>query len=142
MNIVVSACLLGRNCKYNGKNNRNERVLSAIEGHNILPVCPEVTGGLPTPRKPSELRNGCAVNNAGEDVDRFFKGGVKKTMEVLKGISIDCAVLQSRSPSCGVKQIYDGTFTKTLIDGRGLFAQALADTGVRLIDAEDVPEKL
>ena len=141
MKIAVSACLLGHNCKYSGGNNRSQKVLDYIEGHEIIPVCPEVTGGMPTPRVPVELKNGKAINRDGEDVTEFFLRGVEKTMEKLDGQNIALAILQPRSPSCGCKQIYDGSFTKTLIDGKGMFAQALAEAGIPMMDGDDVPEK-
>ena len=141
MKIAVSACLLGHDCKYNGGNNRSQKVLNYIEGHEVIPICPEVAGGLPTPRIPVELKGDRAINRDGEDVTDFFRRGVQKTMEKLEGQYIDLAILQPRSPSCGCKQIYDGTFTKTLIDGKGMFAQALADAGIPMMDGDDVPEK-
>lgn len=140
MKIAVSACLLGHNCKYNGGNNRSQKVLRFVEGHEVIPVCPEVTGGLPTPRIPVELRNGRAINANGEDVTDFFQAGTEKTMTRLAGEHIDLAVLQPRSPSCGCKQIYDGTFTKTLIDGKGMFAQALSEAHIPMMDETDIPE--
>ena len=139
MKIAVSACLLGRNCKYSGGNNRSQKVLDYIEGHDVIPVCPEVTGGLPVPRIPVELKNGKAINRDGEDVTAFFRKGVEKEMQKLQ--DIDLVILQPRSPSCGCKQIYDGSFTKTLIEGKGMFAQALADAGIPMMDGDDVPEK-
>ena len=141
MKIAVSACLLGHDCKYSGGNNRSQKVLDYIEGHEIIPVCPEVTGGLPVPRIPVELKDGKAINRDGEDVTEFFRRGVEMTMEKLEGQDIDLAILQPRSPSCGCKQIYDGTFTKTLINGKGMFAQALADADIPMMDGNDVPEK-
>lgn len=140
MKIAVSACLLGHNCKYNGGNNRSQKVLRFVEGHEVIPVCPEVTGGLPTPRIPVELRNGRAINANGEDVTDFFQAGTEKTMTRLAGEHIDLAVLQPRSPSCGCKQVYDGTFTKTLIDGKGMFAQALSEAHIPMMDETDIPE--
>ncbi len=139
MRIAVSACLLGHNCKYNGGNNRSQKVLDYIEGHEVIPVCPEVTGDMPTPRVPVELYDGKAINRDGEDVTSFFRRGVEETMK--KMVDIDLAILQPRSPSCGCKQIYDGSFTKTLIDGKGLFAQALAAAAVPMLDGDDVPER-
>lgn len=140
MKIAVSACLLGHNCKYNGGNNRSQKVLRFVEGHEVIPVCPEVTGGLPIPRIPVELRNGRAINANGEDVTDFFQAGTEKTMTRLAEEHIDLAVLQPRSPSCGCKQVYDGTFTKTLIDGKGMFAQALAEAHIPMMDETDIPE--
>lgn len=140
MKIAVSACLLGHNCKYNGGNNRSQKVLNYIEGHTVLPVCPEVIGGLPTPRVPVELKNGKAINRDGEDMTSYFCRGVALTMEKIKQESIELAILQPRSPSCGTKQIYDGSFSKSLIDGKGMFAQALSDVGIPLLDADDIAE--
>ena len=141
MKIVVSACLLGHNCKYSGGNNRSQKVLDYIEGHDVIPICPETTGGLSTPRVPVELKDGKAINRNGEDVTEFFQRGVEKTMDRLTGQDIDLAILQPRSPSCGCKQIYDGTFTKTLIEGKGMFAQALEKAGIPMMDETEVPEK-
>ncbi|MBR2062213.1 MAG: DUF523 domain-containing protein [Anaerotignum sp.] len=141
MKIAVSACLLGHDCKYNGGNNRSQKVLDYIEGHEVIPICPEVAGGLPVPRVPVELKDGRAINRNGEDVTDFFRRGVELTMEKLADQNIDLAILQPRSPSCGCKQIYDGSFTKTLINGKGMFAQALSDAGIPLMDGDDVPEK-
>lgn len=139
MKIAVSACLLGQNCKYNGKNNRSERVLRFIEGHEVIPVCPETAGGLSTPRSPVELQNGRAINANGEDVTAFFQAGVEKTIAQLE--SIDLAILQPRSPSCGCKQIYDGTFSKTLINGKGMFAQALEKAGIPMLEETEISGK-
>ena len=139
MKIAVSACLLGHNCKYSGGNNRSQKVLDYIEGHEVIPVCPEVAGGMSVPRVPVELKGDKAINRDGEDVTEFFQKGVKLTMEKMQ--DIDLAILQPRSPSCGCKQIYDGTFTKTLIEGKGMFAQALAKAGIPMMDGDDVPEK-
>ena len=139
MRIAVSACLLGHNCKYSGGNNRSQKVLDYIEGHEVIPVCPEVVGGMSVPRVPVELKGDKAINRDGEDVTEFFRRGVE--LEMKKMQDIDLAILQPRSPSCGCKQIYDGTFTKTLIEGKGMFAQALAKAGIPMMDGDDVPEK-
>ncbi|MBQ3615831.1 MAG: DUF523 domain-containing protein [Anaerotignum sp.] len=140
MKIAVSACLLGHDCKYNGGNNRSQKVLDYIEGHEVIPVCPEVAGGLPVPRVPVELMDGRAINRNGEDVTDFFRRGVELTMKKLANQNIDLAILQPRSPSCGCKQIYDGSFTKTLVKGKGMFAQALTKAGIPMLDGDDVPE--
>ena len=140
MNILVSACLLGENCKYNGGNNRNERVLRYVEGHEIIPVCPEMLGGLPCPRKPVEWVGDRVLTRDGDDCTENFRLGVKRAMDIIGDKHIDLAILQSRSPTCGVRQIYDGTFSRHKIDGQGLLARALAARGIRLMDAEDVPE--
>ena len=138
MKIAVSACLLGRNCKYNGGNNRSQAVPDFLKGHAAIPVCPEVTGGLPVPRVPVELQNGRAINKNGEDVTVYFRRGVEQTMARLSAEGIDLAILQPRSPSCGCREIYDGSFSGKKISGKGLFAQALADAGIPLQSAEEI----
>ena len=145
MKIAVSACLLGENCKYSGGNNRSERLLSELAKHpeiEVIPVCPEVAGGLPTPRPPAEIVDGEVVNNCGVSVDAEYRAGVAAEMTRLQPYveagELVAAVLQSRSPSCGVHEVYDGTFTGRLVTGRGLFAQALAESDVALIDISDL----
>ncbi len=138
MRVLVSACLLGDNCKYNGKNNRNEALLQRLQKHEVVRICPEVLGGLGVPRPCVELRDGVAYSQYGENVDAAFRAGVQKALEQIEGQQIDLVVLQSRSPTCGVKQIYDGTFSKRLIDGQGMLAAALAESGYRLVDVEDI----
>ncbi len=140
MRIVVSACLLGENCKYNGGNNRNERVLRYVEGHEVIPICSEMLGGLPCPRKPVEWVGDRVLTKDGDDCTENFRLGVQRALEIIAGRQIDLAILQSRSPTCGVKQIYDGTFSDVRIDGQGALARALKEKGVPLMDAEDVPE--
>ena len=131
-------CLLGENCKYNGKNNYSERVAKYLEGHAVIPVCPEVLGGLPTPRDPSEIVSGEVINCKGINVDRQFREGAEEALRIAKENGIDLAILQSRSPSCGVKQIYDGSFTGKLIPGQGVFAQLLEKNGFRVMDCEEI----
>lgn len=140
MTILVSACLLGQNCKYNGGNNRNERVLRYVDGHEIIPVCPEMLGGLPCPRKPVEWVGDRVLTRDGDDCTEAFRLGVQRALAAIDGKQIDLAILQSRSPTCGVKQIYDGTFSGVRIAGQGALARALKEKGVPLMDAEDVPE--
>ena len=138
MRILVSACLLGENCKYNGGNNRSEALLRRLQGHEVLPVCPEVLSGLGVPRPCVELRDGVAYNQYGENVDAAFRAGVEKALAQIEGQQIDLVVLQSRSPTCGVKQIYDGTFSRHLIEGQGMLAAALTARGYRVVDVEDI----
>ena len=138
MKIMVSACLLGENCKYSGGNNRDERVLAFLEGHEVIPVCPEVMGGLPTPRLPAEIVGGEVINKAGASVDQVFRLGAQKALEIALREKIDLAILQSRSPSCGVKEIYDGTFSGRRIAGQGVFAALLAHSGIAVMDREDL----
>ena len=138
MKIMVSACLLGENCKYNGGNNRNPDLLRLLAGHTVLPVCPETAGGLPVPRVPAEIVNGIVTNRDGVSVDSAFRQGAEKALETAEREQPELIILQSRSPSCGVRQIYDGTFTGTLVPGRGVFAETAVQAGFRVADAEDI----
>lgn len=138
MKILVSACLLGENCKYNGGNNRNEKLLQYLTGHEVIPVCPEVLGGLSTPRLSVELKNGVAIRRDGVSVDREFRCGAEKALQIAKESGAELAILQSRSPSCGVKEIYDGTFTGKKIPGKGIFAALAEEAGIKVADAEDI----
>ncbi len=138
MIIMVSACLAGENCKYNGGNNRNKKVEALFNGNRIIPICPEVMGGLPTPRVPSEIVHGFVMNKDGVNVDREYRCGAEMALKIAEREQPDLVILQSRSPSCGVKQRYDGTFTGTLIDGPGLTAELLMRHGFRVVDVEDL----
>lgn len=138
MKIMVSACLAGENCKYNGGNNRNEKILQLIEENEVIMVCPEQMGGLPTPRVPSEICDGVVTAKNGRIVDDEFRAGAAKCLEIALHEKPDLIVLQSRSPSCGVKQRYDGTFSGKLVDGAGVTAQLLMDYGFRVVDVEDL----
>lgn len=138
MKIMVSACLAGENCKYNGGNNRNEKVLQLIAENEVILVCPEQLGGLPTPRVPSEIKDGIVTSRDGRIVDAQFRTGTEKCLEIAMREKPDLVVLQSRSPSCGIKQRYDGTFTGTLTDGPGVTAKLLMENGFRCVDVEDL----
>lgn len=136
--ILVSACLLGENCKYNGGNNRDERVISFMRDHEVIPVCPEVRAGLGCPRVPMEIVDGVLINRDGVVVDGPVREAVAAILAELAGERIDCAILKSRSPTCGVKEVYDGTFSGVRVPGSGVFVQALKEAGIRVIDAEDL----
>ena len=138
MRIIVSACLLGQKCKYNGGDNYSEKVAEYIKGHEVIPVCPEVEGGLATPRVPCEIVDGAVTDRNGENRDREFRAGAEICLRKALAEKADLAVLQSRSPSCGAKQIYDGSFSGKLKDGRGIFAGLLAENGIRILDAEEL----
>ena len=103
MKILVSACLLGENCKYSGGNNYNQAVCDFARGHQVVPVCPEVLGGLPTPRCPAEIVQGVVTNKEGINVDREFRAGAAKALAIAKENGVELAILQSRSPSCGTR---------------------------------------
>ncbi|WP_295196090.1 DUF523 domain-containing protein [Veillonella sp.] len=140
--ILCSACLLGENCKYNGGNNFNEILAEFLRSHKgevqVVPVCPEVMGGLPVPRVPAEIVNGKVMTRDGVSVDAEFRIGAERALQIAKAEKVHFAILQSRSPSCGSKEIYDGTFSKTLIPGKGVFAAVLAEAGIVCIDVDEI----
>ena len=136
MKILVSACLLGRNCKYSGGNNLDEKVVAFLQGPEVIPVCPEEQAGLGIPRVPMEIVNGVLINKEGGVVDGPVRRAVAQI--VAENADVDLAILKSRSPTCGVKQVYDGTFSGVLVDGSGTLAQALKDAGIKVLDAEDI----
>ena len=140
MKIMVSACLLGENCKYNGGNNLDGELLRRLAGHTVIPVCPEVLGGLPVPRVPAEIVDGVVTNREGVSVDEAFRKGAEEALRIALAEKPDLIILQPRSPSCGVKEVYDGTFSGKLVPGRGVFARLAAEAGFRVMDAGDVPE--
>ena len=143
MKIVVSACLMGESCKYNGLDNYLRELVEACErtGTEVLLVCPEVFGGLPTPRKPSEIVNGEVVS-----VDREFRLGAQRALDMCEQAGgpseIAACILQDRSPSCGAGRIYDGTFSGTLTAGNGVFVDLLLRHGYRVIPASEFDPKI
>ena len=139
---MVSSCLLGENCKYNGSNNYNKNVIEFVKGHEVIAVCPEVLGGLSIPRNPAEIVDGVVMTKENESVDYEFRKGAEIALKQALDGQIDLAILQSRSPSCGIKQIYDGSFSRKLIEGKGVFAEMLSKAGIKLVDVEELPEQL
>ena len=141
MKALVSACLLGENCKYSGGSNLCPALLDWLkrEGHEAVPVCPEVLGGLPTPRTPAEIVDGVVTAKDGRSVDAEFRRGAALALERAREAGVTLAVLQPRSPSCGAREIYDGTFSGRKIEGQGVFAQLLAENGVRTLEPGDLP---
>lgn len=137
MNILVSACLLGENCKYNGGNNLCAKIAELARCHKVIPVCPEVLGGLLVPRYPAEICDGVVTAVDGTVVDSEFREGAQRALAIGKENEAELAILQPRSPSCGCRQVYDGTFSKRLIAGKGVFAQLLSKNGIRAVDADE-----
>ena len=137
MKIVVSACLLGENCKYNGGNNFSPAVAEFVQGREVIPVCPERLAGLGIPREPIEIVNGEVRRKDGTSVDAALRQAIEQILSRLEGEEIECVILKSSSPTCGVKQVYDGTFTGTLVDGMGVLASALKEKGYKVVDSED-----
>lgn len=136
--ILVSGCLLGENCKYNGGNNYNPRVVEFLKGKEVISICPEIMAGMGCPRNPIEIVDGVLTDCHGKNVDSLLRKSVMEIMERIRDEEIQCAILQSRSPTCGVKQVYDGTFSGKLIPGSGIFAKSLMDAGYLVIDGEDI----
>ena len=142
MKILVSACLVGDNCKYNGGNNLNEGLVEFLADHEVAKVCPEVLGGLPTPRPSAEIVNGQVMNTEGKNITKEFFLGAQKAFEIVQKENPDLIILQSRSPSCGIKQIYAGTFSGKKIPGQGLFAELCIKAGYKVLDIEDIDDYL
>ena len=140
--ILVSACLMGVNCKYNGGNNYDPKVAEFLKDYEIVLICPEVMGGLPTPRVPSEIKDGRVVNKDGKDVTDFFVTGAEETLFLAKKYNIKKALLKTKSPSCGNGKIYDGTFTDTLTKGDGITAKLLKSKGIEVYSEDEIDKLL
>ena len=138
MKVMVSACLMGRDCKYNGGNNFSSALAEYLKDKEVVEICPEVLAGFPTPRPRIERVNGRVFNELGEDVHDQCLAGVQKAVKIALQEKVDLAILQSRSPSCGVNEIYDGTFSGVRIPGHGLFAEELMRAGISVLDIEDL----
>ncbi len=136
--LLVSRCLLGCACRYDGKSCPNEKVLALGKEHILIGVCPECDGGLPTPRAPGERRGGRVVTEDGKDVTEPYLRGAEIALRLAKETHADGAVLKARSPSCGCGVIYDGTFTRTLVPGNGMTAELLLQNGIPVKTEEDL----
>lgn len=134
---LVSACLCGEACRYDGKSSRVEELARLREAGLALAVCPERDGGLGVPRPPCELKEGRALTRAGQDCTAYYLAGAKLALELAEKHEISRAVLKDKSPSCGVRRIYDGSFSGRLVEGRGLTAALLAQAGLRLACEDD-----
>ena len=132
MKYFISACLMGKKCKYNGGYNYDADLASLVSNDDIVLICPEVDGGLPVPRNPVELNDHKALDKDGNDYTSFFIKGVVSVIEKAEKENPDAFILQPRSPSCGIGLIYDGTFSKTLIKGNGLLSDKLLEKGYKL----------
>ena len=142
--ILVSDCLLGLCCRYDGKEKADDRILTLFHREDVLlvPVCPEQLGGMGTPRLPSERRDGKVVNRTGEDVTKYYKQGARQALTMAKLYGCQIAILKERSPSCGKGKIYDGTFTGTLTEGNGVTAELLCEHGILVLgesETEQIP---
>jgi len=136
--ILVSACLLGTCCNHEGGHSRRAAVAALAATHRLVPVCPEVCGGLPTPRPAAERAGGRVVTAAGDDVTAAYERGARAAVELARAVGARRAVLKARSPSCGTHEVYDGSFSRTLRAGEGVTAAALRAAGVEVASEEDL----
>ena len=142
MRILVSACLMGVHCRYDGENNQIPELAKLLKNHVCIPVCPEILGGLGTPRPPAERLGSKFVTKDGQDVTDAFLKGAAETGRLADLCGCKAALLKERSPSCGCGQIYDGTFTGTLTEGDGLTAQLLKKQGLTVYGESQISELL
>jgi len=136
--ILCNACLLGINCKYDGTSNKNKKVLKLAKNFILIPVCPEILGGLPIPREPSERKGKKVITKSGKDVTKYFEKGAREVLKICKILKIKKAILKQKSPSCGCGKIYDGTFSGKLIKGDGVTAKLLKKNKIKVFTEEDI----
>lgn len=143
--ILVSACLIGLNCKYSGGNNYNEKIFNLVKEGKAIPVCAEQLGGLTTPRNPSEIKmidgKRCVIDNEGNDVTLEFENGAREILNLAKQLDIKKAILKSKSPSCGKGKVYNGNFDGKLVDGNGILADLLINNGIEVISEKEFLEE-
>ena len=133
MNILVSACLLDVHCRYDGSGMLHNSVANLPNSHHLIPVCPEILGGLGIPRPPAEIKEGRVVSFTGADITENYVIGAEETLKLAKLFNCKLAILKERSPSCGSGTIYDGSFTGILTDGNGITAELLRQNGIEVI---------
>jgi len=140
MNILVSHCFLGEPCRYDGCSRLDRQIIELHRvGHQLIPVCPEVLGGLSTPRAPAEIQpDGRVVDRDGKDVTAAYRAGAEQALKIARENGCTVAVLKARSPSCGCGEIYDGTFTHTVKPGWGVTARLLMEAGLKVMDEEEL----
>lgn len=130
--IIVSACLLGCECRYDGKKKPNEYVIALAKSHTLIPICPEQMGGLPTPRIPSEICGDKVINSEGKDVTNEYQKGAQMALNIAKLNGAKIAILKAKSPSCGKGFVYDGTFSRQLIEGNGVTVDLFLQNGINI----------
>lgn len=138
--IIVSACLLGVACRYDGKSKPVDEVIALGKKYGIVPVCPEIMGGLPTPRIPCEIKGVRVINRKGEDKTEEYTRGAKEVLRLSRLLNCDTAVLKKKSPSCGKEEIYDGSFTGKTAQGDGVCAALLKANGIKVFDETEIKE--
>ena len=140
--VLISACLLGEPCRFDGGSSHNSDLRKALEGKNLIPVCPEVAGGLPIPRPAAEIRGQQVVRQDGSDVTPEFERGAVICTEIGLQEGVGLAILKSRSPACGCGEVYNGSFTRTLRPGDGIFTESLKAAGIACISDEHFLDSL
>ncbi|MDO5028518.1 MAG: DUF523 domain-containing protein [Bacillota bacterium] len=136
--ILVSACLLGVSCRYDQKSKEDPRVLKLLDHYDLIPFCPEILGGLPTPRPPSEINKGRVINIYGKDLTKEYEKGAEEGLRLARLYGAKKAILKARSPSCGRGQIYDGNFCKRLVKGDGITARLFLKENIEVISEEEL----
>lgn len=144
MNILVSHCFLGEPCRYDGASRLDRQIIELHRaGHNLIPVCPEVLGGLSVPRTPAEIQpDGRVLTEGGVDVTAAYQAGAERALAIARENGCTVAILKSRSPSCGCGEVYDGTFTHTVKPGWGVTARLLEEAGFEVMDEEHLQASL
>lgn len=142
MKILISACLLGLPCRYDRASKPQPWAAALAQRHELVPVCPEQLGGLPTPREPSERREGHVVMRTGADVTEQYRRGAEAALALCRLLGCEAAILKERSPSCGHGKIYDGTFSGTLTKRDGVTAELLLRSGIRVYGESRAEELL
>ena len=140
--ILISACLVGDNVKYNGGNNLSPKIEALLEKYELIPFCPEVEGGLSTPRTPAERKDGRVINQDGEDVTDAYYRGAELAFNICLYLKIKKVILKEKSPSCGSKIIYDGSFSHKEIPGMGITAEYLKEKGIEVYSEDDIDSLL
>ena len=135
---VVSACLLGTKCRFDGACKTNDKVMKLVGKEILIPVCPEQLGGLPTPREPAEQRGGKVFTISGRDVTENFQRGAEQVLQLANLLGVRHAILKQKSPSCGCGEIYNGNFSGTTISGDGVTTALLKQNGIKVISEEDL----
>lgn len=140
--ILISACLIGDKCRYDGHTNYTPQYKDLLEKYELIPFCLEVEGGLTIPRLPSERKGNIVINQKGKDVTKYFLNGAEKALNICKYLNIKIAVLKDGSPSCGVHEIHDGNFTNNKIKGKGILTELLEKNGIKVYSEKEIDELL
>ncbi|NMB83944.1 DUF523 domain-containing protein [Candidatus Roizmanbacteria bacterium] len=135
---IVSACLVGINCRYDGKSKPCREIIKMVRSGKAIPVCPEILGGLPIPRSPAEIKDGKVMTKDGKDVTEQYLKGANEVLKLAELVGAKKAILKARSPSCGNNRIYDGTFSMRLVKGDGILTRLLKQKGIKVITEEEI----